>query len=37
MYQGVERHCELIFCILGIQKCDLDELAEVMFQVGKWP
>jgi hypothetical protein len=24
------------FCILGNQKSDLDEVAEVMFQVGEW-
>jgi hypothetical protein len=27
MSQGVERLCELIFCILGIEKSELDELA----------
>jgi hypothetical protein len=27
MFQGVERSCELIFCILGIEKSDLDEVA----------
>jgi hypothetical protein len=27
MFQGVERPCELIFCILGIEKSDLDEVA----------
>jgi hypothetical protein len=37
MFQGVERPCEIICCILGIQKSDLDEVVEVMFQVGKWP
>jgi hypothetical protein len=31
MFQGVERSCELIFCIVGIQKSDLDEVAELMF------
>jgi hypothetical protein len=31
MLQGDERPCELIFCVLGIQKSDLDEVAEVMF------
>jgi hypothetical protein len=25
------------FLPLGIQKSDLDEVAEVMFQVGEWP
>jgi hypothetical protein len=37
MFQGVERPCELIFCILGIQKSDMHEVAEVMFQVGECP
>jgi hypothetical protein len=27
MLQGVERQCELIFCILGMEKSDLDEAA----------
>jgi hypothetical protein len=27
MFQGMERPCELIFCILGIKKSDLDEVA----------
>jgi hypothetical protein len=31
MFQGVERPCELIFCILGIEKSYLDEAAYVMF------
>jgi hypothetical protein len=35
MSQGVERHCELFFYILAMQKSDLDKLAEVMLQVGK--
>jgi hypothetical protein len=35
LFEGVERPRELIFCILGIQKSDLDEV-EVMFQVGEW-
>jgi hypothetical protein len=30
MIQGFEIPCELIFCILVIQKSDLDEMAEVM-------
>jgi hypothetical protein len=34
MFQFVERQCELIFCILVIQKIDLGEDAEVIFQVG---
>jgi hypothetical protein len=31
MLQGVERPCELIFCILCIQRKDMDVVAEVMF------
>jgi hypothetical protein len=27
MFQGVERPCEIIFCILVIEKSDLDEVA----------
>jgi hypothetical protein len=27
MFQGVEKPCTLIFCILGIGKCDLVEFA----------
>jgi hypothetical protein len=27
MFQGVERLCELIFSILGIEKTDLDDVA----------
>jgi hypothetical protein len=26
IFQGVERQCELIFCILVIEKSDLDEI-----------
>jgi hypothetical protein len=26
MFQGVERPCELIFCILGIERSHLDEV-----------
>jgi hypothetical protein len=36
-FPGVDRHCELIFCLLGIEKCDLDEVEEAMFQVVEWP
>jgi hypothetical protein len=36
MILGVERPFDLIFCILGIQKSELDEVAEVMFQEGEW-
>jgi hypothetical protein len=35
MFEGVERQYEPIFCILDIQKSDLEEVAEVMFQVGE--
>jgi hypothetical protein len=31
MIQGVERPYENIFCILGIEKSDMDEVAEVFF------
>jgi hypothetical protein len=31
MFKGVERRCEIIFCILGIEKSDLDDVAYVMF------
>jgi hypothetical protein len=27
IFQGVERQCELIFCILGMEKSDLDDVA----------
>jgi hypothetical protein len=27
MYQGIQRPCELIFCILGVEKIDLEEVA----------
>jgi hypothetical protein len=37
IFEGVERPCELIFCILGIQKRDLEELEKLMIQVGEWP
>jgi hypothetical protein len=33
MFQGVERPCEKIFYLLD-KKRDLDEVAEMMFQVG---
>jgi hypothetical protein len=35
-FNGVERPYKLIFCILRIQKSEIDEVAEVMFQVGEW-
>jgi hypothetical protein len=37
MFQGVDRPSELIFCLLGIQNCDLDEFEEALFQVVEWP
>jgi hypothetical protein len=37
MYQGSQRPCEQTFCILGIEKSDLDEVALVMFKVSLWP
>jgi hypothetical protein len=37
MFQGVERQCELMFCILGIEKSDIDEVGYVMFPIGEWP
>jgi hypothetical protein len=36
MFEGVERQCEEIFNILSIQKSDLDEVANVMFQLDEW-
>jgi hypothetical protein len=27
VFQGLEKPCELIFCILGNEKSDLDEVA----------
>jgi hypothetical protein len=27
MFEDVGRHCELSFCILGIEKSDVDEVA----------
>jgi hypothetical protein len=35
MFEGIERRCELIFCILVIEKSDLDEVAQVMIYVGE--
>jgi hypothetical protein len=32
MFQGVDRPCEVIFCLLNNQRCYLDEIEEVMFQ-----
>jgi hypothetical protein len=37
MFQGVERTSEIIFCILGIEKDNLGEIAGVLFEVGKLP
>jgi hypothetical protein len=36
MFHDVGRPFERISYILGIQKSDLDEFAEVMFKVGEW-
>jgi hypothetical protein len=36
MYQGIERPCEIIFCILGIEKSDLDVVPYLIFLVGLW-
>jgi RNAse (barnase) inhibitor barstar len=32
----VEIPCKIVFCLLGIQKCYLDEVEEAMFQVVLW-
>jgi hypothetical protein len=37
MFPGVERPREIIFFIVDIEKSDFYEVAEVMFEVGKWP
>jgi hypothetical protein len=37
MFHDVERTFLRVFCFLGIQKHDLDEVAEVFFYVGDWP
>jgi hypothetical protein len=36
MFNYVDRPFELISYILGIEKCDLDELAIEMLYVGSW-
>jgi hypothetical protein len=36
MFQGFERPCELILCILLIKKNEFDEIASLMFYVGEW-
>jgi hypothetical protein len=36
IFECDERPCEIIFCFLGIQKSELVEVAEVLFQVGGW-
>jgi hypothetical protein len=36
-FRGVERPCEIIFCILGIKKSELNDDENLMFQVGEWP
>jgi hypothetical protein len=35
MFQGVERLCQHIFCILVIEKSDLEEFPQVLFEVGE--
>jgi hypothetical protein len=37
MFEGVEGPYELIFCILSLEKSDLNEVALAMFYVGEWP
>jgi hypothetical protein len=37
MFEWDGRLCQTIFCILGIQISEKDEVAEVMIQVGEWP
>jgi hypothetical protein len=37
VFHDVERPFERIFYILSIEKSDLNEVAEMMFQVGEWP
>jgi hypothetical protein len=37
MFQVVERQCELIFYVLGIQKSEVELVAEVIFLVGERP
>jgi hypothetical protein len=37
MFEGVDGPWEIIFCLLAIQKCDLDQVEEMMFQVVEWP
>jgi hypothetical protein len=34
--QGVKRPWGFFFCVLGIQKREIDEVGEVMFQEGEW-
>jgi len=32
----VARHCELIFCLFTIPKCDLDEVEKALILVVEW-
>jgi hypothetical protein len=36
IFQDVEIPCQIIFCFQGIQKSEMDEFSEVMFQVCEW-
>jgi hypothetical protein len=36
IFQGFERPCELILCILGIEKTTSTKLLSLMFYVGEW-
>jgi hypothetical protein len=35
MLLGVEMLCEIIFCILGVEKLDFYAVAKVMYEVGE--
>jgi hypothetical protein len=37
MFEGEEMPCEFFFCVMGSQKSVLDEVAEVLFQIGELP
>jgi hypothetical protein len=37
LFKGDERMCHLIFCFPGIQKSNLNEVADVKFYVREWP
>ena len=36
MFQVVDRHCELIYSLSTMLKCDLGEIKKAMFQVFAW-